>query len=152
MANLEVIRGFIAQALADTDHFDAPVERDEDGDFRVRRGSAQFWVAAVQTADGAAMVQVGSAVLREVPLSKKALRAVNDINAAYLWVRAVWRDDAIVVSREVPEDLVTSATLVEACDFIGSIADSEDDALKALLSVGASAYADDAADDDSVVV
>jgi Putative bacterial sensory transduction regulator len=152
MANLEVIRGFIAQVLADTDHFDGPVGRDDDGDFRVRRGSAEYWVAAVQTADGAAVVQVGSAVLREVPLSKKALRAANAINAEYLWVRAVWRDDAVVISREIPAELVTGAVLVQACDFIGSIADAKDDELKALLAVGASAYADDAEEDDAVAV
>jgi hypothetical protein len=152
MANLEVIRGFIAQVLADSDHFDGPVGRDEDGDFRVRRGSAEYWVAAVRTAGGAAMVQVGSAVLREVPMSKKALRAVNAVNAEYLWVRAAWRDEAIVIAREVPADLVTAATLVEACDFIGSIADAKDDELKALLAVGESAYAGDDEDDDSVVV
>ncbi len=152
MANLEVIRGFIAQVLADTDHFDGPVGRDDDGDYRVRRGSAEYWVAAVQTARGAGMVQVGSAVLREVPASEAALAAANDINASYLWVRAVWRDGAIVVSREIPADLVTAATLVEACDFIGSIADAKDDELKALLSLGVAAYAPEAEDDDSVVV
>lgn len=152
MANLEVIRGFIAQVLAETDHFDGPVGRDEDGDFRVRRGSAEYWVAAVQTASGDAMVQVGSAVLRDVPLSKKTLRSVNALNAEHLWVRAVWRDAAIVVSREIPAELVTAATLVEACDFIGAIADAKDDELKALLEVGAPAFAQDAEDDDSVVV
>ena len=152
MANLEVIRGFIAQVLTESDHFDGPIGRDEDGDFRVRRGSAEYWVAAVQVSGGAALVQVGSAILREVPVSKKVLRAVNGINAEYLWVRAVWRDEAIVVSREIPADLVTAATLVEACDFIGFIADTKDDELKALLALGAAAYADEAEDDDSVVV
>jgi hypothetical protein len=152
MANLEVIRGFIAQALADATDFDGAVERDEEGDFRVRRGSAQFWVAAVETAGGDGVVQVGSAVLRDVPLSKKALKAVNAINCEYLWVRAAWRDDAIVIAREIPVDLVTSGMLVQACEFIGSIADAKDDELKALLSVGESAFPGDPDDEDSVEV
>lgn len=152
MANLEVIRGFIAQVLTESDHFDGPLVRDEDGDFRVRRGSAEYWVAAVRTAGGAGMVQVGSAVLRDVPFSKKVLRSVNAINAEHLWVRAVWRNEAIVVSREIPEELVNAATLIEACEVIGSIADTKDDELRALLAVGVAAYTDDAEEDDSVVV
>lgn len=151
MANLEVLRGFIAQVLGDWPDVDGPVERDEDGDFRIRRGSAGYWVAAAQTADGTGMVQVGSAVLRDVPLSKKALKAVNGINAEYIWVRAAWVDDAIMISRDIPADLVTAEVLVEACTFIGAVADAKDDEFKELLAAGATAYGA-APDDDAVEV
>lgn len=152
MANLEVIRGFIAQALGDGSHFGAPVERDQDGDFQIRRGSAEFWAGAAQAADGSGMVQVGSVVLRGVPLSKKALKAVNSINRDYLWVRAVWADDLIVICRDIPIDLVTTEVLVQACDFIGAVADAKDDEFKSLLKVGTSAYDGDPDDDDAVEV
>lgn len=147
MANLEMIRGFIAQVLGDAEDIGGPVERDEDGDFRVRRGSAEYWVAAAQTGEGTGLVQVGSVVLRDVPLSKKALKAVNAVNAEHFWVRASWVDDVIMIARDIPAEIVTAAVLLEACDFIGSVADAKDDEFKELLAAGTSAYDDD--DDDA---
>lgn len=152
MANLEVLRGFIAQALSGVEDIGGPVERDEDGDFRLRRGSAQYWVAAAQTAGGAGIVQVGSVVLRDVPLSKKALKAVNSVNAECVWIRASWVDDVILIARDIPADIVTAAVLLEACDFIGAVADEKDDEFKELLAAGTSAYDDDGRDDDAVEV
>jgi hypothetical protein len=147
-----VIRGFIAQVLGDGSAVGGPVRRDQDGDFEVRRGSAEYWVAATETADGAGMVQVGSVVLREVPLSKKALKAVNAVNAEFVWVRCAWSDGMIRIARDIPVDLVTTELLVQSCNFIGVIADTKDDEFKALLGVGATAFDGDPDDDDAVEV
>jgi hypothetical protein len=151
MANLEVVNGFIAQVLGVAKQDDGAVWCDEDDRFEIRRGSAECWVAASQTTDGSGIVQVGSAVLRGVPLSKKALKAVNGINSEYVWVRCAWADGMILITRDIPVDVVTADLLVQSCDFIGTIADAMDDDFKALLGAGTPAYDGDP-DDDSVEV
>jgi hypothetical protein len=152
VANLEVVKGFIAQVLVDGEEVDGLVQCDEEGCFEIRRGSAKYSVAASQTDDGSGIVQVGSVVLRDVPLSKRALTAVNSINSEYVWVRCAWEDGMILIVRDIPVDIVTAELLVQSCNFIGEIADAKDDEFKTLLGAGTSAYDGDLDDDDSVEV
>lgn len=152
MANVEMIRAFIARVLEDGGLVDGRAEPDSDGDYQLRHGSALYWVSAGQADDGFGLVQVFGIVLEDVPLSKKLLMAVNEINHDYLWVRCYWQQGRLAVARDLAADTLTPELLTSACAQIGRIADEYDGRLKELVGAGHTFFEDDLGDDDSVEV
>lgn len=154
MANVEMIRGFVARVLEDGGLVDGRAEPDSDGDFQIRQGSALYWVSAGESGDAAAqgLVQVTGVVLDDVPLSRKLLTAVNEINRDYLWIRCYWHQNRLEIARDLAADTLTAEALVAACTQIGHIADEQDDRFKELLDAGHTVFDGDPGDDDSVEV
>lgn len=155
MANVEMIRAFIARVLEDGGLVDGRAEPDSDGDYQLRQGSALYWVSAAEADDGLGLVQVFGVVLEDVPLSRKLLTAVNDINSGYLWIRCYWADGRLTIARDLAADTLTPELLSEACGRIGRIADEYDDRLKELVGAGHTVFDGDAGgdgDDGSVEV
>lgn len=152
MANVEMIRAFIARVLEDGGLVDGRSEPDSDGDYQLRQGSTLYWVSAGQTDDGFGLVQVFGVVLEDVPLSRKLLTAVNEINRDYLWVRCYWEQGRLTVARDLAADTLTAELLASACAQIGRIADEYDDRLKDLVGAGHTVFDGDPAADDSVEV
>lgn len=152
MANVEMIRAFTARVLEDGGLVDGRAEPDSDGDYQIRNGSALYWVSAGEAGDGFGLVQVFGIVLEDVPLSKKLLTAVNEINSEYLWIRCYWEQGRLVVARDLAADTLTADLLTAACAQIGRIADEYDDRLKELVGAGHTFFDGDAGDEDSVEV
>jgi hypothetical protein len=152
MANVEMIRAFIARVLEDGGLVDGRAEPDSDGDYQLRYGSALYWVSAGEADDGFGLVQVFGVVLDDVPLSKKLLTAVNEINGDYLWVRCFWRQGRLTLARDLAADTLTAEMLTAACAQIGRIADEYDDRLKQLVGTGHTVFDGDSGDEDSVEV
>ena len=152
MAKMEMIRAFIARILEDGGLVDGRAEPDSDGDYQIRQGSALYWVSSAQADDGFGLVQVYGVVLEDVPLSKKLLTAVNDINRDHLWIRCYWQQGRLAVARDLAADTLTAELLTAACAQIGRIADEYDDRLKELVGAGHTVFDGDPGDDDSVEV
>jgi hypothetical protein len=151
MANVEMIRAFIARVLEDGGLVDGRAEADSDGDYQLRQGSALYWVSAGEADDGLGLVQVFGVVLEDVPLSLKLLTAVNEINSTYMWIRCYWDEDRLLVARDLASDSLNPELLAEACAQIGRIADEYDDRFKELVGAGHTFFDGDA-DEDSVEV
>ena len=152
MANVEMIRAFIARVQEDGGLVDGRAEPDSDGDYQLRQGSALYWVSAGEADDGLGLVQVFGIVLEDVPLSRKLLTAVNEINSDHLWVRCYWAQGRLTVARDLAADTLTADQLTKACAQIGRIADEYDDRFKELLGAGHTVFDGDPGDDDSVEV
>jgi hypothetical protein len=152
MANVEMIRAFIARVLEDGGLVDGRAEPDSDGDYQLRYGSTLYWVSAGQADDGFGLVQVFGIVLEDVPLSRKLLTAVNEINGEYLWIRCYWQQGRLTLARDLAADTHTAELLTAACAQISRIADEYDDRLKELVGAGHTVFDGDAGDDDSVEV
>ncbi|GAA1995661.1 T3SS (YopN, CesT) and YbjN peptide-binding chaperone 1 [Catenulispora subtropica] len=152
MANVEMIRAFVARVLEDGGLVDGRAEPDSDGDFQVRQGSALYWVSSGQAGDDSGLVQVFGVVLEDVPLSRKLLTAVNEINRDYLWIRCFWHEGRLVVARDLAADTLTAEALVGACAQIGRISDEQDDKFKELIGAGHTFFEGDPDDEDSVEV
>ncbi|GAA2051711.1 hypothetical protein GCM10009839_68550 [Catenulispora yoronensis] len=152
MANVEMIRAFVARVLEDGGLVEGRAEPDSDGDFQIRQGSSLYWVSPGQAGDESGLVQVFGIVLEDVPLSRKLLIAVNEINRDYLWVRCFWHERRLTLARDLAADSLTAEALIGACAQIGHIADEQDDKFKALIGAGRTAFEDEPDDADSVEV
>jgi len=150
MANIEMIRGFVARVLEDAGLVSGRAQPDSDGDYQIRYGSALYWVSPGAAGDDSGLVQVFGVLLDEVKLSRKLLAALNEINRDYLWIRAFWQDDRVLICRDLAADALSAAGLKAACEQIGRIADDQDDKLKALVNAGHTFF--EGSDDDSVEV
>ena len=152
MANVEMIRAFIARVLEDGGLVDGRAEPDSDGDYQLRYGSTLYWVSAGQSDDGFGLVQVFGIVLEDVPLSKKLLTAVNEINGDYLWIRCYWKQNRLTLARDLAADTLTAEMRTAACAQNSHIADEYDDRLKELVGAGHTVFDNESGDDDSVEV
>ncbi len=102
--------------------------RDDDGDVRIRSGSAVVFVRLLPGPPP--VVRVFSPILRGVAPSPELLSAVNEVNASVVYVRALCAADGVFLAMEIPAQAVDAERVGHACAEVGNLADVLDGELR----------------------
>ena len=101
---------------------------DEDGDIPVAQGSALYWVRV--TDEEPVTVTVWANVLAGVPATAELIRRLAELNAEFDAAELYYEGDSVMLGIDLDAEHLVSATLAEACDLIGALADKYDDRLQ----------------------
>lgn len=101
---------------------------DEDGDIPVAQGSALYWVRV--TDDDPVTVTVWANVLAGVPPTDGLLHRLAEFNAEFDAAELYYEGDSVMLGIDLDAERLVAATLAEACDLIGTLADKYDDRLQ----------------------
>jgi hypothetical protein len=101
---------------------------DEDGDIRVRFGSA---LAFVRVLDDPPLVRVYSPVLASLDGDDRILERINAINSQLHLARLIFAHGTIFAVVDLPADPLVPSHVVRACSVLGQLADDLDDMLQA---------------------
>lgn len=115
MDRLDVLRPYVEKLLREILEIE-PGEHlaiDEDGDYPIRLGNAQFYVRLVQWEP--VFLYFFSPFLREVSASPELLNAINEINRATIGARVFWYEEALHAATELVAQTLDRDELVFAC-------------------------------------
>ncbi|MCU0506146.1 MAG: YbjN domain-containing protein [Chloroflexi bacterium] len=115
------------------------IVHDDDGDVRIRSGSAVVFVRLLPGPPP--IVRVFSPVLRGVAPSPELLAAVNDVNVRVVFARALCAADGVFLATELPAAAVDADRIGHACAEVGNLADAIDGELRARFG-GETAFED----------
>jgi hypothetical protein len=124
MDEMTLLKAHVERVLED--HWDVRrVEKDADGDYPFRSGTAACWVR-VLPGDGDAVpssVVVFSHAAVGLRSSARLLRELNELNRAARWCKVALHDDQVVVSRNLDLQAASSASLELACRQVAAVAE-----------------------------
>ena len=103
------------------------LERDADGDYPIRVGTALIFVRVVE--DQLPMIAIFSTILAGVEEGPALFAALDDINRRIRFARAFSIGRTILVATELPVVDITADQIAFACMQLGSLADHLDDVL-----------------------
>jgi hypothetical protein len=121
--NADALRAEVMGCLGgilDTDE----ITVDADGDVPIRWGSAVVYVRVLEHAPVVRMVSV---VLTGAAPSGALREAVNDINRDQILVRALWHDDAVLLTADMYASPFVDEHLVNVLRIVADMADALDD-------------------------
>jgi len=101
---------------------------DEDGDIRVRFGSA---LAFVRVLEDPPLVRVYSPVLASLEGDDRILERLNAINSQLHLARLIFVHGTIFAVVDLPSEPLVPVHVVRACTVLGQLADDLDDLLQA---------------------
>ncbi len=119
MVQIEWLRAYVEKLLRKAG--DVDVEPDGDGDYPFRWGTAACWIRVCGEPD--LRVQVFGHAARGMKPSARLLRELNDANARMVSDRVYVLGDSVMVEQSVFAGGLNSATLMQACLAVGSVAD-----------------------------
>ena len=101
------------------------LERDVDGDYPIRVGSALVFVRLI---DGRPpMVVIFSSILDDIDESPALFAALNNVNRQVSYARAFWVPSRVLVATELPAVGISADQIAIACAELGHVADQLDD-------------------------
>jgi hypothetical protein len=139
----DVVTAYVEKLLGTQTGSDR-IAADEDGDYPVRFGNAQYYVRLVGEPDPD--VSVFAVALHGVPTSAELLADLNDINSKLRFARAFHAQEGVLVEADLLGESVDPAGFRAACEVVGHVADS----IGASLAKKYGGRRDVAADDDSL--
>jgi hypothetical protein len=101
---------------------------DGDGDIPVAQGSALYWVRV--TDEDPVTITVWANVLADVPATAGLARRLAELNEEFDAAELYCEADSIMLGIDLSAEQLVAATLGEACDLIGGLADKYDDRLQ----------------------
>lgn len=136
MAYVDMVRSHVERLLQD--EFELPrVERDGDGDYGFRHGSAGYYIRVVD--DDPVVVRVFAIAVVGVKRSAKLLAELNAVNTHLVFGRVFWVAGMVMVEHTLLASSLDRETLARAVRSVATVSDDVGPMLTAVYG-GATAF------------
>lgn len=127
MTKTETVHQRIGEILAASGY---PFTTDDDGRYRVSRGSSAVFIRAHEWQERFVMVELVCPVLDEVELSEGLLEKLNALNEKLYFGKAYWRAREVWLAHNLLGDHLDASELVSCVGMMAVVADRIDDELQ----------------------
>ncbi len=138
MAYVDLVRSHVERLLQDEFEL-ARVERDADGDYGFRHGSAGYYVRVVE--DDPVLVRVFAVAVVGVKRSAKLLAELNSVNTHLVFGRVFWAAGLVMVEHTLLASSLDRETLARAARSVATVSDDVGPMLCAVYG-GATAFSE----------